>query len=63
MNQFLALISVVVRDYDEAIRYYVDVLGFDLVEDSYVEAQDKRWVVLAPSGLERGMPTPSEGCR
>ena len=50
MKQFLALTSVVVRDYDEAIRFYVDVLGFDLIEDTYIEAQDKRWVVVAPAG-------------
>ena len=50
MKQFLALTSVVVRDYDEAIRFYVDVLGFDLIEDTYIEEQDKRWVVVAPAG-------------
>ena len=50
MKQFLALTSVVVRDYDEAIRFYVDVLGFELIEDTYIEAQDKRWVVVAPAG-------------
>ena len=50
MKQFLALTSVVVRDYDEAIRFYVDVLGFDLIEDTYIETQDKRWVVVAPAG-------------
>ncbi len=54
MKQFLALTSVVVHDYDEAIRFYVDVLGFDLIEDSHleeqVETQDKRWVVVAPAG-------------
>ena len=50
MKQFLALTSVVVRDYDEAIRFYVDVLGFDLIEDTYLEAQNKRWVVVAPAG-------------
>jgi catechol 2,3-dioxygenase-like lactoylglutathione lyase family enzyme len=50
MKQSLALTSVVVRDYDEAIRFYVDVLGFDLIEDTYIETQDKRWVVVAPAG-------------
>jgi catechol 2,3-dioxygenase-like lactoylglutathione lyase family enzyme len=50
MKQFLALTSVVVRDYDEAIRFYVDVLCFELVGDTYIEAQDKRWVVVAPAG-------------
>jgi catechol 2,3-dioxygenase-like lactoylglutathione lyase family enzyme len=50
MNQSLGLIAIVVRDYDEAIRFYVDSLGFELIEDTYIPAQDKRWVVVAPSG-------------
>lgn len=50
MKQTIGYVAVVVRDYDEAIRYYVDTLGFDLVEDSYIEAQDKRWVLVAPPG-------------
>jgi catechol 2,3-dioxygenase-like lactoylglutathione lyase family enzyme len=50
MKQFVALTSVVVRDYDEAIRFYTDVLGFELIEDRYIAAQDKRWVVVAPKG-------------
>ena len=50
MPQHLALVSLVVRDYDEAIAYYVGVLGFELVEDSSIAAQDKRWVVVAPRG-------------
>ena len=35
-------------DYDEAIAFYVDTLGFDLREDTYIEEQSKRWVVVAP---------------
>ncbi|HEY6598337.1 MAG TPA: VOC family protein [Pseudomonadales bacterium] len=50
MKQFVALTSIVVRDYDEAIRFYTQVLGFDLIEDTYIAAQDKRWVVVAPKG-------------
>ena len=50
MNQSLALIALVVRDYDEAIAYYTGVLGFDLVEDTYQPEQDKRWVVVRPKG-------------
>ena len=38
------------RQDDEAIAFYVNVLGFDLVEDSFIEAQDKRWVLVAPPG-------------
>ncbi len=50
MKQFLGLISIVVREYDEAIAYYVGKLGFELVEDTFVPAQQKRWVVVAPPG-------------
>jgi catechol 2,3-dioxygenase-like lactoylglutathione lyase family enzyme len=50
MTQSLALVSLVVRDYDEALDFYVGVLGFDLVEDRAVPEQDKRWVVVAPPG-------------
>jgi len=48
MPQSLSLVSFVVRDYDEAIRFFVDRLGFVLVEDTPVPAQGKRWVVVAP---------------
>jgi catechol 2,3-dioxygenase-like lactoylglutathione lyase family enzyme len=41
-----------VRDYDEAIAFYVGVLGFTLIEDTFVPEQNKRWVVVAPSGSE-----------
>ena len=50
MPQYLGLISVVVRDYDEAIAFYVEKLGFKLVEDTYQPAQDKRWIVVSPPG-------------
>ena len=50
MRQSLALVSLVVRDYDEAIAFFVGTLGFALVEDTYVPEQDKRWVVVAPPG-------------
>lgn len=50
--QRLALTSLVVRDYDEAIAYYVGVLGFRLIEDTPVAAQHKRWVVVAPPGSD-----------
>ena len=48
MKQSIAHIALVVRDYDEAIDFYVNTLGFVLVEDTYIPAQDKRWVVVAP---------------
>lgn len=44
----LGLIAIVVRDYDEALTFFVDVLGFELVEDSEIPAQKKRWVVVSP---------------
>lgn len=50
MPQHVALVSVVVRDYDEAIEFYVGTLGFKLVEDTYQPAQDKRWVIVRPPG-------------
>jgi catechol 2,3-dioxygenase-like lactoylglutathione lyase family enzyme len=54
MSQVLGLVSVVVRDYDEAIGFYVGVLGFDLVEDSPVPEQGKRWVVVRPPSAGYG---------
>jgi catechol 2,3-dioxygenase-like lactoylglutathione lyase family enzyme len=50
MNQSIGLVALVVRDYDEAIEFYVDKVGFRLLEDTYIAAQDKRWVVVAPPG-------------
>jgi catechol 2,3-dioxygenase-like lactoylglutathione lyase family enzyme len=50
MRQSLGLVSLVVRDYDEALGFFVGTLGFDLVEDSFVPEQNKRWVVVAPPG-------------
>lgn len=49
MTQTLACVSILVRDYDEALAFYTTALGFDVVEDS---ARDggKRWVVVAPPG-------------
>jgi catechol 2,3-dioxygenase-like lactoylglutathione lyase family enzyme len=50
MKQSIIHIALVVRDYDEAIEFYVGKLNFSLVEDTYQPAQDKRWVVVAPPG-------------
>ncbi len=50
MKQSIGLVSLVVREYDEAIAFYVGTLGFALLEDTYVPEQDKRWVVVAPPG-------------
>lgn len=46
----LGLVAVVVRDYDEAIAFYTESLGFELVEDTYLPDESKRWVVVAPPG-------------
>lgn len=50
MKQSLGLVSLVVRDYDEALDFFVGKLGFRLVEDSFVPEQAKRWVVITPPG-------------
>ena len=50
MKQSIGQLSLLVRDYDEAINFYVHTLGFTLVEDSYIPEQDKRWVIVAPPG-------------
>ncbi len=52
MKQTLALTALVVRDYDEAIAFYRDVLGFRLVEDTQQPEQAKRWVVVTPPGSQ-----------
>lgn len=54
MKQEIVHIAIVVKDYDEAIKFYVETLNFDLIEDTYQAEQDKRWVVVAPKG--------SKGC-
>jgi catechol 2,3-dioxygenase-like lactoylglutathione lyase family enzyme len=50
MRQSIAHVALVVRDYDEAIAFFTGVLKFELLEDRYEPAQDKRWVVVAPRG-------------
>lgn len=46
----LAHIALVVRDYDEALAFYVGKLGFTLVEDTPIPEQGKRWVTIRPPG-------------
>ncbi|WP_020559475.1 VOC family protein [Thiofilum flexile] len=48
MKQNIIHIALVVRDYDEAIDFYVNKLRFELIEDTPQPEQDKRWVVVAP---------------
>ena len=52
MKRGIAHIALVVRDYDEAIAFYTEKLGFTLLEDSYQPDQDKRWVVIAPGNSD-----------
>ena len=52
MPQHLGLVSVVVRDYDEALAFYIGTLGFELIEDEPVPEQSKRWVVVSPPGAK-----------
>ena len=54
MRQSIGYVALVVRDYDEAIEYYVHTLGFALIEDTFIEAQQKRWVLVAPPGSAQG---------
>jgi catechol 2,3-dioxygenase-like lactoylglutathione lyase family enzyme len=54
----LELVALVVRDYDPAIRFFVDTLGFELVEDTPSLTNDgrpKRWVVVRPAGGQTGI--------
>jgi catechol 2,3-dioxygenase-like lactoylglutathione lyase family enzyme len=55
MRQSIAHISLLVRDYDEAIHFFTDALGFTLIEDTPSkdrQGRDKRWVVVAPPGSQ-----------
>jgi catechol 2,3-dioxygenase-like lactoylglutathione lyase family enzyme len=54
----LGLTTLVVHEYDDAIRFFVDALGLELVEDSPAttdDGQEKRWVVVRPPGAETGL--------
>jgi catechol 2,3-dioxygenase-like lactoylglutathione lyase family enzyme len=51
MNQRLVQISLLVDDYDKAIHYYTNVLGFQLLEDTHLSLS-KRWVVVKPGGKD-----------
>ena len=54
MNQYIGQIALVVRDYDEAIKFYTEQLNFTLLEDT-VLSETKRWVVVGSKG--------EKGCR
>lgn len=51
MNLRITMLALVVRDYDEAIAFYTETLGFTLVEDTRL-SEEKRWVVVAPPGKD-----------
>ena len=54
----LEQMALIVSDYDEAIAFYVDVLGFEVGEDSPAETNDgrpKRWVVVRPPGAQTAL--------
>ena len=50
MRQRLKHIALVVREYDEAIHFFVKLVGFELVADTFQPDQGKRWVIVAPPG-------------
>lgn len=52
MKQSIVHIALVVRDYDEALEFYINKLNFVLIEDTYQPEQDKRWVVISPPGSQ-----------
>ena len=55
---YLEQVALIVTDYDQAIRFFVDALGFELVEDSPSVTSDgraKRWVVVRPPGATNGL--------
>jgi len=49
MAQKIGYVAIVVRDYDEALTYFINVLGFELIEDTSLD-REKRWVLIAPPG-------------
>ncbi len=52
MSEYLAYMAIVVEDYDAAIKFYTEVLNFRLIEDTQL-SDEKRWVVVAPSGSKQ----------
>ena len=51
MKQKIGYVALLVRDYDEAIEFYTQKLGFDLLEDTAL-GEGKRWILVAPPGSE-----------
>jgi catechol 2,3-dioxygenase-like lactoylglutathione lyase family enzyme len=53
MAQTLSHVTLLVRDYDEAISFFTNALGFQLIEDT-LQDEGKRWVLVAPAGSHGG---------
>lgn len=51
MSRFINAISLLVRNYDDAIAFYIDKLDFELIEDTRL-SDEKRWVLIAPRGAK-----------
>ena len=47
MKQNLAIVTIVVKDYDEALNFFIQKLGFELIEDTFL-SDDKRWILISP---------------
>ncbi len=50
MKQRIGHVALLVREYDEAINFFVGTLGFELLHDAPIPEQNKRWVTVAPPG-------------
>ncbi len=50
MTQRIGHVALLVREYDEARDFFVDVLGFEVLHDDFMPEQNKRWVTVAPPG-------------
>ena len=55
MERSIGQITILVKDYDEALSFYISILGFELIEDTQLDAE-KRWVVIKPKN------TKGQGC-
>jgi catechol 2,3-dioxygenase-like lactoylglutathione lyase family enzyme len=53
----IAHIALIVCDYDEAIAWFTGVLGFTLVAEEHQPEQDKRWLLVAPPGVDENAAT------
>ncbi len=51
MNQRIAHVALMIKDYDEAIEFYTEKLEFKLIEDTKID-DEKRWVMIAPTGAK-----------